>query len=318
MKKFLVYALVALTITTGVFAEGKSEEGGLPKVGITQNNVGVDSYQTTYDQTLRDEQGKYADSFEVIILDAGGDPVRQIAQIEDFILQQVDVIVVWPTNGEAVIPAVKKAYEAGIKVVVTNSPIGSAGIQYTETFSGPDNVEEGRIAARLMSEGLGGEGNIVQITGLPGYVTATERQQGFEEEIAKVAPGITIMDTQPGDWNREKSQRVMENFLTKFPNIDGVYAADDNMGIGALNAAKAAGRAEGMIFVGATNFGVGYDAIKAGEYYGSVYQSPVEDAKNALKTAQQILSGEQVPKQNFFETPPISAANIDDFSKPVF
>jgi ribose transport system substrate-binding protein len=126
------------------------------------------------------------------------------------------------------------------------------------------------------------------------------------------------METQPADWNREKAQRVMENFLVKYDRIDGVYSGDDNMGVGALNAAKAAGRAEDIVFIGATNFAVGYEAMGRGEYYGSVYQSPVEDAKNALDTALAVLAGEEVAFLNYFDTPKITQANMDEFSKPVF
>ena len=110
----------------------------------------------------------------------------------------------------------------------------------------------------------------------------------------------------------------MEAFLVKYDNIDGVYSGDDNMGVGALNAAKAAGRADKIAFVGATNFAVGYEAMERGEYYGSIYQSPVDDAKNALKTAIAVVKGEKVPALNYFETPKITKANMKDFTKPVF
>ena len=126
------------------------------------------------------------------------------------------------------------------------------------------------------------------------------------------------METQPGDWNREKAQRVMEAFLTKYDNIDGVYSGDDNMGVGALNAAKAAGRADGMIFIGATNFAVGYEAMERGEYCGSIYQSPVDDAEDALQTALDVLAGKEVPFLNYFDTPKITQDNMDQFDKPVF
>ena len=96
-----------------------------------------------------------------------------------------------------------------------------------------------------------------------GYTTAIERAKGFEDRLPEVCPNVTLVETQPGDWNREKSQKVMEAFLVKYDDIDGVYAGDDNMGVGALNAAKAAGR-EGIIFVGATNFSVGYEAMERG------------------------------------------------------
>lgn len=323
MKRFLIILLIFSFIPSVLlFANGSDEdtkggaEGGKIKIGFAQNNVGIDSYQTTYDKTLKEAQKDYP-NVELIILDAGGDIVRQSSQVDDLILQKVDVIVVWPTNGEAIVPAMKKASDAGIPVVVTNSMVAEKGVQYMTSFSGPDNITQGKYAAQLMNEALGGKGKIVQISGLPGYTTAIERQKGFEDELAVIAPGITIVDTQPGDWNREKSQRVMEDFLTKYSDIDGVYSADDNMGIGALNAAKAAGR-NNLIFVGATCFAVGYDAIEAGEYYGSIYQSPVDDAKNAIQTAVDVAQGKTVEQFNYFDTPKISQENIDEFTRPVF
>jgi ribose transport system substrate-binding protein len=110
----------------------------------------------------------------------------------------------------------------------------------------------------------------------------------------------------------------MEAFLVKYDDIDGVYAGDDNMGVGGLNAAKAANRAEDITFVGATNFAVGYEAMARGEYWGSIYQSPVDDAEAALQTAIDVLEGEDVPFLNYFDTPKITQENMDEYDKPVF
>lgn len=287
------------------------------KIGITQNNVGVDSYQTTYAQAFEDA-AEQAEGVEAVILDAGGDVARQIAQVKNLIQQQADVIIIWPTDGRAVVPVVKRAKETGIPVVVTNSNIAEAGQPFIAAFSGPNNIQQGAFAAEMMCNQLGGEGEIVQITGQPGYTTAIERQKGFEDRLAEVCPDVKILDTQPGDWNRAKAQRVMEGFLTRFEDIDGVYAADDNMGVGALNAAKSVGRADEIIFIGATNFAVGYEAMARGEYHGSVYQSPVEDARNALKIAVAVAQGKDVEKMSYFETPKITPENMDEFEKPVF
>jgi ribose transport system substrate-binding protein len=171
---------------------------------------------------------------------------------------------------------------------------------------------------KFKAEGIEDEAQIVQISGQPGYTTAIERAKGFEDRLPEVCPNVTLLETQPGDWNREKAQRVMEAFLVKYEDIDGVYSGDDNMGVGALNAAKAAGRADDIVFVGATNFAVGYEAMGRGEYYGSIYQSPVDDAEAALDTALAVLKGEDVPTLNYFDTPKITVNNMDEFSKPVF
>ncbi|MBU2359211.1 MAG: sugar ABC transporter substrate-binding protein [Alphaproteobacteria bacterium] len=310
-----------LASTTAVVALAGVASAETMKIGITQNNVGVDSYQTTYEKAFIEAASANPD-IEAVVLDAGGDVARQIAQIEDMIQQEVDAIIIWPTNGEAVIPAVRKASQAGIPVIVTNSNIAEAGFDFVSSFSGPDNITQGSRSAEIMCDkfkemGIADTAQIVQISGQPGYTTAIERQKGFDDRLPEVCPNVKLVETQPGDWNREKSQKVMEAFLVKYDQIDGVYAGDDNMGVGALNAAKAAGR-EGIIFVGATNFSVGYEAMERGEYWGSIYQSPVDDAKAALQTAIDILDGKDVPFLNYFDTPKITQDNMGDFTKPVF
>lgn len=307
-------AVAGVTVASSAFAAEFT-------IGITQNNVGVDSYQTTYDKAFKEATDANAD-IDAVVLDAGGDVARQIAQVEDLIQQKVDAIVIWPTNGEAVIPAVRKAHKAGIPVIVTNSNIAEAGFDFVKSFSGPDNITQGSRSAEIMCDkfkemGIETTAQVVQISGQPGYTTAIERQKGFDDRLPEVCPDVSIVETQPGDWNREKSQKVMEAFLVKYDTIDGVYSGDDNMGVGALNAAKAAGR-EGIIFVGATNFAVGYEAMAKGEYWGSIYQSPVDDAHAAIKTAVDVLAGQDVPFLNYFDTPKITQANMEEFTKPVF
>lgn len=321
MNKSLKALLVGGTAFAALSGVALADGHGGYKIGITQNNVGVDSYQTTYEKAFI-AAAEANDKVEAIVLDAGGDVARQIAQLQDLIQQEVDAIIIWPTNGEAVIPAVREASKAGIPVVVTNSNIAEAGFPFVKSFSGPDNITQGSRSAEIMCDkfkemGIENEARVVQISGQPGYTTAIERQKGFDDRLPEVCPNVTLVETQPGDWNREKSQTVMEAFLVKYDDIDGVYAGDDNMGVGALNAAKAAGR-DGIIFVGATNFAVGYEAMERGEYWGSIYQSPVDDAEAALKTALDILNGEDVPFLNYFDTPKITQDNQSEFTKPVF
>ena len=308
---------VVASFAVAALSMGVAQAEDRLRIGITQNNVGVDSYQTTYETAFKEAAAK-RDDVATVVLDAGGDVARQIAQMQDLIQQNVDAIIIWPTNGQAVVPVVRQAHNAGIPVVVTNSNIADAGQEFIASFSGPNNILQGQYSAEMMCDQLGGKGQIVQITGQPGYTTAIERQKGFEDRLAEICPDVELMESQPGDWNREKAQRVMEGFLTKYDTIDGVYSGDDNMGVGALNAAKAAGRADEIKFFGATNFAVGYEAMERGEYHGSVYQSPAEDARNALQTAIDVANGNDVPKLNYFDTPKITQDNMSEFEKPVF
>ena len=135
-----------LAASTAILLAGAASADTM-KIGITQNNVGVDSYQTTYEKAFIAAADANAD-IEAVVLDAGGDVARQIAQMEDLIQQEVDAIIIWPTNGEAVIPAVRKAQKAGIPVVVTNSNIAEAGFDFIKSFSGPTTSPKARARQR--------------------------------------------------------------------------------------------------------------------------------------------------------------------------
>ena len=111
---------IAASVTLMSIATAHAE--GPYRIGITQNNVGVDSYQTTYESAF-EAAAEREGNVDVVVLDAGGDVARQIGQMQDLIQQRVDAIIIWPTNGQAVIPAIRQAHSAGIPVVVTNSKI---------------------------------------------------------------------------------------------------------------------------------------------------------------------------------------------------
>ena len=331
MRKFSVLLLtIVLTVAlAGLAFAGGQQEGGEAAaememdddtivIGHTANNVGIDSYQTTHDRVFR-ETCESMEGVECIQLDPGGDVALQLSQVEDLIQQQVDVIAIWPVNGKALVPGARKAHQAGIPVVIVNSLIDESGYEFVEGFAGPDTYEEGVNAAKAMIEALDGQGNVVELMGLPGYVTAIRRSGGFQDYIADNAPGIEILATEPTDWNRAKATTAMENLLVRFGDeIDGVYVADDNIGIGALNAMKEAGVAGDIVMTSACMFGEGYDAMEEGFIYGSVYQSPAEDAINAVEMSVAVAKGEEVPFWNYFETPVVTPENMDQFERPNF
>lgn len=315
-RLFVAALIVCFAIAPlGIAAEKKALSD--ITIGITGHNFGVDSYETTYERAFTEECEFFG--VNLIKLDSQGDPVRQVSQVEDLIQKKVDVIVIWPVSGKGIVPVLKKADEAGIPVLISNSPVDESGYEYIKGYTGPDNVLEGRYAGESMVELLDGKGKVVEIMGLPGYVTAIERSEGFHEVIEN-APEIEIIETQPGNWDREKSQQVMENFLVKYGpgEFHGVYVADDNMGMGAVNALKAAGRLDEVVITSACLFGEGYDAIQRGEIGASVVQDPVEDASIAVRTAIEVARGKTIPFFNYFVTPKITQENLDQFHRPVF
>jgi ribose transport system substrate-binding protein len=280
----------------------------------------VNPYGTVYDTTFKSfTEGL---GLKTVILDSQGDVTRQPNNIRDLIAQQVDAIIVLPSNAKTVIPAVSEAHAAGIPVVISNSVIDPAGEPYIAAFSGPNQYITGLHAGELLAEALGGKGNVVLITGNPGGSASIEREKGNRDALAKF-PDIKILDSQPSDWKREKAQAVTEAYFSRFGNtIDGLIGADDGVALGALNAidaAVASGKIDkDKIKVTSGNvFSAGYDAIKAGGiYYGSSIQAPEEDARSAIRTALKVIEGEDVPKKVFFDTPKFTKETIDQYPRP--
>lgn len=329
MRKLAAGFALSVMLVGASAAEDKQDwlPSPLPKplgeitIGFANLGSGVNGYVATYLDTFN----AYAKQLGVktVVLDAQVDPVKQSDQVQDLIAQQVDVMIVWPVNGKAIVPALRKVKDANIPVVITNSAADASAAAYFNTFSGPDDMKQATTAGELMVDALGGKGNVVIINGLPGYSVTQEREKGFMDVI-KQHPDIKVLDVQPGDWSREKAQSVMEAYLVKYGDkIDGVYSANSDMGVGALAAVKAA-IAEGKIksgkikFTDCTLFATAYDEIKAGNYYGSVLQSPSADAEAAIQAAIQIVEGKQVPKQVFFASPAVTRQNIDQYPRPSF
>ena len=286
------------------------------RIGITVLYPGSNAYQAKYAETAV----SYAKELgiDATVMDPQGDPAVQFNQIEDMVSQNLDVIVLWPTSQNALIPAVRQAARAGIPVITSNSPIGEAGRRYIKAHTGPDDCAQAEQAAEMLGDSLNGKGNIVVVEGTPGYSVSILRKNCFLDKIEDSYPNVNILASQSADWNREKAQTVMETFLTKFGNdIDGVYAFDDGMGLGVISALQAKGKKPGDVKVVTCNlFGEGWDAIKTGWETGSNKQSAEDDAILAIQTAVKIAHGIDVPVLAQIETPKIQANNVNQFERP--
>jgi ribose transport system substrate-binding protein len=176
----------AMAMASAAHAEAKFT------IGITQNNVGVDSYQTTYEKAFIAAADANA-MVETVVLDAGGDVARQIAQMEDLIQQEVDAIIIWPTNGEAVIPAVRKAHQGRHPGDRDQLQHRRARLRFRQVVLRARQHHPGRALGRdhvrqVQGDGHRGRGPIVQISGQPGYTTAIERAEGLRGPSAGSLP----------------------------------------------------------------------------------------------------------------------------------
>ncbi|HUT55520.1 MAG TPA: substrate-binding domain-containing protein [bacterium] len=216
---------------------------------------------------------------------------KQIADVDNFMVRGVDALIISPREAAPLTAVVAKAHDRGIPVIVLDRRV--IGDKYT-CFIGASNLAIGRAAGEYLAQKLGGSGKIVEIEGILGATATQERHDGFREVMAK-NPGLEIIYDQPGDYKRSPAKQIMDNALQAFPQIDAVYAHNDEMAIGAFLAAKAVGREKDMVIVGIDGQGEAVKMIRAGDLSATfVYQN---GSKEAIETALKILSGEQAPKE---------------------
>jgi ABC-type sugar transport system substrate-binding protein len=218
-----------------------------------------DSYTVGFAQSESNNPWRIAEtkSFEdtaaecgwnVIVTDAGGSAAKQVADVDSMIAQGIDVLFLPPREEDPLIPAVMRAKAAGIPVFLVdrsvNPDVAQAGRDYV-AFLGSDFVDQGRRAAEYMMENFEGEqGLIIELEGTTGSSPANDRKTGFDEAIAGDSR-FQILESRSGDFSRDEGRRVMETLLQAHPEVNIVYAHNDEMAIGAIQALEAAGRKPG-------------------------------------------------------------------------
>ncbi len=232
----------------------------------------------------------------------------QIAQVEDAVTKGVDALVVAPTDASALNPTFDKAREAGIPVLIIDS---DTTWPHKLTFIGTDNKAGGKLAGEYLCSKLGSGAKVGIITGHMTAASIADRVHGAEEAFA--ACGIEIVAQLNGLHTREGGRSVMEDILTANPDVQGIFAANDNMALGAIEALKAAGKLEQVTVVG---FDANPDAVAsilAGEMAASVAQSPYNMGRFGIVYALGAIHGMGVPKRIDTGTTLVDASNAAQF-----
>lgn len=249
---------------------------------------------------------------ELKVLDAEWDAQKQASQVESLIASKCDIIELVPCDSQAIIPTMEKVKESGIPLIVLNTQNDPESDDLIVTFVGASMEDEAALAAKSTKDILGDEGGkVVMIEGAAGSFPAIHRSSGYEAAIE--GTNIEIIARQNAGWDRQEAMTVMEDFLTRYPEIDVVYAHDDNMAIGAIQAIKAAGRLDQIKVVSISGCTEGYEAVKAGEIYSTVSQPPEWEGMTGVQTAVQVYNGETVEK--WIKTPieEVTIENVDNF-----
>ena len=289
MRKSLVVVLVVM-VMMAVF--GPAALADSLRIGLS-----VPSLSMTWFSFLKSAVEMQAAEMgvELVTLDARNQVGKQMSDIEDMIVQGLDGVLLVPINVEALVPAVESLNAAGIPVVTVDRRIAGAP---TLCHVGADNVEGGRTAGLFIAHLLKGEGRVIELTGTPGSSPAIDRGSGFNEVIAQF-PNIKIIAQQTGQFTRAEGMTVMENLIQANPEFDAVFAHNDDMIIGAIEAIKGSGLKLGDVIT------VGFDAIedalravKRNELDATIEQFPGDQAKTAFKILVDFLRAGEKPTSN--------------------
>jgi len=263
-------------------------------IGFSQ--VGAESaWRTAESKSIRSEAEKRGVTLK--FADAQQKQANQIKAVRSFVAQRVDVIVIAPVVETGWEPVLRQAKRARIPIILVDRGIKVRDESLYVTLIASDFVEEGRMAGEWLVRKLGGSGRVVQLEGTTGSAPAIDRKKGFEEVIAKHS-GIEIIKSQSADFTRAKGKEVMEAFLkAERDKIDAVYAHNDDMAIGAIQAIEEAGFDPGkdIILISIDAVHAAFEAMIAGQLNATVECNPLLGPA-LFDTIEKIIAGQQVPK----------------------
>ncbi len=261
------------------------------RIGVSIQNREAQFYQDM-EAGMRKEAAKYHYSLEVV--DANRDNSVQQSQVEDFISEHVDAIVLTPYDSQAIGSAIAEANQANIPVFTADiASTSKLGVVVAHIAS--DNVQGGFEAGKLMCAGVGKSGSIA-IIDEPEVTSVQDRVRGFRMAISQLCPSVTIVADVDGGGQRDQAESDMSDILQSHRDLKGVFGINDDSALGALTAAKAAGLVGKIAIVGYDATPEARAAIAAGEMYGDAVQYPEQIGKETIDTIHEYFNGGHPPK----------------------
>ncbi|HVF27388.1 MAG TPA: ABC transporter substrate-binding protein [Pyrinomonadaceae bacterium] len=295
-------------------ATASSTAGGSSKklrVGFSQmENDGP--WRIAETRSMEDEAKKRG--IELIVTDARGSSAQQVSDVETLVARKVDAVFLAPREKTGLESALQAAREANIPVFFIDREANGTPGQDFVAFLGSNFIDQGRRAADWLAKTTNGNAKIVEISGSPGASVTQDRARGFKEEIQKF-PGMQIIASQTGDFNRAKAQATMENIIqAQGANITAVYTHSDEMAMGAIQALKAAGRKPGqdVVVVSVDGQRSALEAIANGELGATVESNP-RFGPLAFDTLEKYKRGEQIPPKVILEDRFFDKSNASQF-----
>jgi ribose transport system substrate-binding protein len=279
---------------TGPLPDLTAQLGHKPKVGLVMKSLANEFFQ----QMQAGAEAYAAENVDLFDFEAVGmkderDFAAQVGAVENYITQQFDVIVIAPADSKAMVEPIARALEAGIKVInidvqLDQQAMADAGIDLA--FFGPDNRAGAKLAGDALGQSLGEAGKVVILEGNPEADNAVQRKLGFDDSVAEY--GLELLDSRTANWETANAEELTSNFLTQYPDLQGIMAANDSMALGAIAALDAAGKAGEVQVVGFDNIPGVRQYIADGVMLATVEQYGADMAKMGIDFGLRELAGE--------------------------
>jgi ribose transport system substrate-binding protein len=262
-------------------------------VGFSQSEKEANPFRIAETQSIKDEAAKKG--VNLLVTNAQSDLNKQISDIKSLLDRGAKLLIVAPLNSDGLQPAFDAAKVKQVPVITIDRKVTSQPCTDYLTFIGSDFVEQGKRAARQMIKATGGSGKVAILLGSSGNNVTVDRTKGFKDVIAN--SGLQVVAEQTGEFDRSKGQAVMEQLIQSNPDITAVYAENDEMGVGAVTALKAAGKTPGkdvkIVSVDGTRNAV---QLVADGSYTAVIESNPRFGPLAFETLEKFAKGDEIPQ----------------------
>ncbi|SFE21239.1 ribose-binding protein [Lentibacillus persicus] len=266
-------------------SEGESDDS--VKVGLS-----ISTLNNPFFVTLRDGAESAAEEagYEIVVTDAQDDASSQLSDIEDLLQQNIDVLLVNPVDSEAVVTAVESANSQDVPVITVDR---SADGGEVVTHIASDNVAGGEMAGEYIAEELDESGKMVELQGVPGASATNERGEGFHNVVDEM-DDLEVVAQQSANFNRSEGLNVMENILQSTEEVDAVFAHNDEMALGAVEALESNGMLDDVTVVGFDATDDAVAAVEEGTMDATIAQQPVLIGENAIDAVGSVVNDESL------------------------
>jgi ribose transport system substrate-binding protein len=280
-------------------------------IGYSQSN-NAEPYRAQLNLQLQYFVKQHPELELLPISDAAQDSSKQVSQVQQFISQKVDILIVSPNEADPLTPPVEQACKAGIKVIILDRTVNTDCIT---AFIGGDNVAAGKAAGELAVKLLPDGGDVAELQGILSNQPQIDRDKGFRDAIA-VNPKIKVVQHQEAKWLKEDATKIMQQWLQGGTKIDLVYAENDPMALGAYLAAAGAGKQKDIKFIGTDGLAIpdgGIRAVQQGQLAGTfIYPT---GATEAVDTIMKLVKGEEFSAKQILPVTAVTPENADELYK---